>query len=127
LQRMKKYFIHTNGTWELDFFYSPFGIREGERPYFPLLFLLVDHDSYEIISFHLTGHRGYEEEFVEKFLTTIEKMKYLPRALSVKRKEIYDLFVEASRKLGIKIYFKDTLDSLEEAQESMFEYFSRKF
>jgi len=35
--------------------------------------------------------------------------------------------VEASQKLGIKIHFKDTLDSLEEAQESMFEYFSRKF
>lgn len=126
LQRIKKYLSHSAEDWEVDFFYSPFGINEGERPFFPLILLIVDHSSQEIINFHLTGHSGYEQEFLDKFLTTIETIEFFPRSLLVKRKETYQLFLPLVEKIGLSIHFQNSLSSLEKAQESMFEYFSNQ-
>ncbi len=127
LRRIKKNIRQSHRIWELDFFYSPFGINEGERPYFPFIFLIVDHDSQELINFHITNHTTYEREFFEKFLNTIENDKYLPRSLLVKRAETHNLFSTIAQQLNVKIDLKNTLVSLEEAQEDMFQYFSKRF
>jgi len=127
LRRIKKNAQQSHRIWELDFFYSPFGINEGERPYFPFIFLIVDHDSQELINFHITNHTTYEREFFEKFLHTIQNDKYLPRSLLVKRAETHNLFSSIAQQLNIKIDLKNALASLEETQEDMFQYFSKRF
>ena len=127
LRRIKKNANQSHRIWEVDFFYSPFGINEGERPYFPFIFLIVDHDSQELINFHITNHTNYHQEFFDKFLSTIENDKYLPRSLMVKRAETHNLFSTVAQQLNIQIDLKNTLVSLEETQEDMFHYFSKRF
>ena len=111
----------------MDFFYSPFGINEGERPYFPYILLIVDHDSQELINFHITSHSTYRREFLKKFLSTMVNGQYLPRSLLVKREETHELFSIIAQQLDIKINLLNSLESLEETQQNMFTYFSRRF
>jgi hypothetical protein len=54
LNRLKKAGLHRRGIWGIDFFNLPAIVRDkGERPYYPYISLLVDHNSAFILDFQL--------------------------------------------------------------------------
>ena len=124
LNRLKKARLQRRGIWEIDFFYVPTVVREkGERPYFPYMSLLVDHDSTLILNFQLEKEADCKSTFPVKFADFIEHVNVMPDELLVKRYDVYRIMEPLSAELGIEINMVESLPALEYAQKSMKDFF----
>lgn len=120
LSRLKKARLQRRGIWEIDFFYVPAPVWEkGERPYYPYMSLLVDHNSALFLNFQMEKHADYKSKFPEKFADFIEHVKVMPDELLVKRHDVYRLLEPLSAELGIEITMVKNLPALEYAQRTM--------
>jgi len=124
LERIKKAPLQRGGIWEIDFFYVPAVLREkGERPYFPYMSLLVDHNSTFILKFQLEKEADCKSTFPVKFADFIEHAKVMPDELLVKRYDVYRIMEPLSAELGIEINMVESLPALEYARKSMEDFF----
>ncbi len=120
LERIKKARLQRGGIWEIDFFYVPAVLREKEeRPYFPYMSLLVDHNSTLILKFQLEKEADCKSTFPVKFADFIEHVNIMPDELLVKRYDVYRIMEPLSAELGIEINMVESLPALEYARESM--------
>jgi hypothetical protein len=120
LSRLKKARLQRKGIWEFDFFYVPTVLQEKEeRPYYPYMSLLVDHDSSFILNFQLEKEADCKSTFPVKFADFIERAKVMPDELLVKRLDVYGIMEPLSSELGIEINMVESLPALEYAQKSM--------
>lgn len=119
LQRTKKAAGQSQVVLEADFFYAPFVITEGEKPYFPYLLLCVDHHSGIVLKYHVANHKDYPTDFQNQILNLIEEVKSLPKEVRVKKKESLKLLEPIAFKLGIKLTLANNLHVLQEAKEEM--------
>ncbi len=124
LEKIKKMVTKRQKTWEIDFFHSPEGVREkDERPYFPYIILWIDHDSGFILNIHLAKQTEYASDSVEQFLNLLEKIKFVPERILVKKEELFNLLGPITSHLGINVKKVKELPALEDAQVDMREYF----
>lgn len=108
------------GTWEVDFFHAPFPITgDGDRPYFPLLFICVDRDSHFILGFDLTKPEDYLPVFQNKFLSFIEEGKRLPKHINVAEEELFDMLLPTATHLGIRLRLVEELDTIDDVREGL--------
>lgn len=120
LGRIKQASPFYPGTWEVDFFHAPFPITgEGERPYFPLLFICVDRDSHFILGFDLAKPEGYLPEFQTKFLGFIEAGQRLPKHINVAEEELFDMLLPIATELGIRLRLVEELETIEDVREGL--------
>lgn len=120
LSRLKKAGLQRRGIWEMDFFYVPAPVWEkGERPYYPYMSLLVDHNSALFLDFQMEKHADNKSKFPEKFADFIERVKVMPDELLVKRRDVYRLMEPLSAELGIEITMVERLPALEHVQRAM--------
>jgi hypothetical protein len=124
ISRLKKAGLRRRGIWEIDFFYVQAVVREkGERPYFPYMSLVVDHNSTFILNYQLEKRADSKSTFPVKFADFIEQVKVIPDELVVKRYEVYKIMEPLSAELGIEINMVKSLPALEYAQKSMKDFF----
>lgn len=102
-------------AWEFDFFMAPLPINEGERPYYPYLGLIVDHESGYVLTGDLTGHQRPLEAYQETFLKTIGQAGVRPEAVLVRRPEAETLMERLAAPLGFTLRRADHLPMLETA------------
>jgi hypothetical protein len=121
LARLKKATQFMDAIWEMDFSLAPTPVQDkkGERPYYPYLTMTVDHDSGFIFGTDLVSPENYLEEFPERFLALVERLKKLPTEVWVKREDAYDLLEPITSRLGIELYLVDELEALEEARAAL--------
>ena len=120
LSRLIKARLQREGIWEFDFFYVPTVLQDkGERPYYPYMSLLVDHDSSFILNFQLEKEADGKSTFPVKFADFIERAQVMPDELLVKRYDVYRIMEPLSSELGIEINMVESLPALEYAQKSM--------
>jgi hypothetical protein len=124
LRRLKSGITQSAGAWEADFFYAPSPVQEGGRPYFPIVFLLADCRSGQILNVHMISNLSQVKEFQEKFLQTIEKIKIIPDAVLIKREKVFQLLEHIFVALGISVYEADDLPIISEFKKGMFSYFA---
>ncbi len=123
LERIKKAQLQRGGIWEIDFFYVPAVLREKEeRPYFPYMSLLVDHNSTLILKFQIEKEADCKSTFPVKFADFIEHAEVMPDELLVKRYDVYRIMEPLSTELGIEINMVESLPALAYARESMKEF-----
>lgn len=118
LRKIKKETKQGKNVWELDYSYSPMVINEGERPYYPFLYLCIDRNSQLVIGNDIAEKKD-RVRFRETFLSMIEKIRFIPGTIIVKRKEVAELFEPVTKPLGIKIKLADSLNVLEQVQDMM--------
>lgn len=120
LARIKASSAFYPGTWEVDFFHTPFPITgEGDRPYFPLLFICVDRDSHFILGFDLTKPEDYLPVFQNKFLSFIEEGKQLPKHINVAEAELFDMLLPTATYLGIRLRLVEDLETIDDVREGL--------
>lgn len=120
LSRLKKARLPRRGIWEIDFFYVPAPVWEkGERPYYPYMSLLVNHNSALFLNFQMEKQSDHKSKFPEKFADFIERIKVMPYELLVKRHDVYRIMEPLSKELGIEITMVESLPALEYAQRTM--------
>jgi hypothetical protein len=126
LEKIRKMISNRRGIWEIDLSYAPVPVRErDERPYYPHVFLWVEHNSCMILNVHITGASEYGSEFVEQFFKLAEGIKSLPAEILVKKEEAFNLLEPVAFGLGIKLSKVKNLTMLEEVQESMSEFMQK--
>ncbi len=125
VQRIRKTAKPTPVIWEIDFFYTPTPIAEGERPYFPYAIMLIDRDSGFILDMHLARKAGYKKEFLEKFLSCIEKMSILPLEILVRKEELVNLLEPYTSRLNIKLSVVKRLENIDNARREMVKHLKK--
>lgn len=124
LNRLKKAGLQRRGIWEIDFFYVPAIVRDkDERPYYPYMSLMVDHNSAFIHNFQIEKDADCKSTFPVKFADLIEHIKVMPEELLVKHYDVYRIMEPLSAELGIEIYMVNSLPALEYVKESMKDFF----
>jgi hypothetical protein len=112
VQRLKKAAKPTGAVWEIDFFYSPTPISEGERPYYPYAIMIADHDTGFIYDVYLSQHSGHEKEFIEHLLSCMENTRQLPKEIMVRKDEVARLFESCAASLEIKLSVVKRLEAV---------------
>ncbi|WP_236011730.1 DUF6930 domain-containing protein [Alicyclobacillus fructus] len=106
------------GEWEVDIFYAPFAVEEGERPMFPRMLMCVDHASGIVLQVHAAAHETYAQESVDKLLETM-LAGGCPATFLFQRPEVGTLLRPIAEGLGIELRQEDWLPALEEAREAL--------
>ena len=126
LQRIKRTISRHQGVWEIDQFHSPGVVDEGGRPYFPYVFLWVDHDTKLVLDVRVTGLLNYESDFLDQFLDLVEKVNILPAEIWLQNEEPMKLLEPITSRLGIKLTRVNRLPALEKVRNSLFSFFSER-
>ena len=125
IQRLKKSATPVAAVWEIDFFYTPTPVSEGERPFFPYAIMIMDHDSGFILDTHLAGETSRRKEFIDKFLSCIEETSSLPLEILVRKDEAVGLFQPYTSRLNIKLSKVKKLSNIDHARREMEKHFKR--
>ena len=125
LARIKANSKMFENAWEVDFFYAPVVIREGERPFYPYVALYTVHNDHHALNFCLTPYAGFEEKFRENLLAFLENVKILPKTIMVKKDVVYDFFKLVSESLGISLNKVRRLAANEHAKNALFQNMMR--
>lgn len=127
IARMKARASTVRGTWEVDFGCAPFPLQEvrGERPVYPLMLMILNHESGAVLSMDLEKSVDGEAALLRHFLSRVQKTGLLPRRLLFANPSVLAAFEHVVRGLGIKSELKDRLPAMEAActalQEEMAE------
>ncbi|MGG1551885.1 DUF7309 domain-containing protein [Paenibacillus ferrarius] len=111
------------GEWEIDCFFAPMPIGEGDRPFYPKMCLIVDRQTGQIIQYGLSEKAAASAMLVEKFLETVEKFQVVPKAVLVSRDGVVNDLEPLLAKLDIEAYWTEVLPAVEEAKEGMLQHF----
>jgi hypothetical protein len=118
MARIKGHTEQVGDAWEVDFFFAPLMIDEGERPFFPFIALYAVHKTYHILNFCLARESESSEKFAQNFVEMLEKLKLLPSAIMVRNEATYGFFKPMTDKLGISLKKVKNLAAIEDAKES---------
>lgn len=127
IQRIKKKAVHIDAVWEIDIAFAPTPIREKkERPFFPRMFAVMDHNSGFALDTYLFGISDDTSEFRYHFLGFLEKMEVLPQEILIKKDETLQILEPLTSRLKIKATQVPELPAFEEFLDGMFGFFSDK-
>ncbi|MFK7696033.1 DUF6930 domain-containing protein, partial [Paenibacillus sp. HJGM_3] len=120
LAKLKKANLSSAGAWELGCVYMPEPVMgEDGRPFFPQLFLVVDHGSGQILAMELSERSKMGEAAATKFLALLEQTRRVPSQLAALKEQPLDFLQPIVGALGIPCFLAQSLPSLEEAQASV--------
>ena len=127
LERLKETARREQSAWEIDYFYSTQGVSDGkERPYYPYVFIWVDHHSGFIYHCLLANPSKpeYQSEFMEEFLSFIENTEVIPDKILVSKEELFKLLEPVTSGLDIELKRTRRLKEIEQVKAEMRDYFS---
>ncbi|MEK6682805.1 MAG: hypothetical protein AABY79_12680 [Nitrospirota bacterium] len=119
MQRIKNTLKQSAAVWEIDFFFAPTPIKEAGRPFFPYAIMVADHDTGFILNIHLAHNEIYKKEFLERFLSCMEKSSVVPLEILVRKEDAARLFEAYAARLNIKVSEVKKLQNIDNARKSM--------
>ena len=122
LQRIKKASQGHRGVWEIDAFFTPSPVDNGDRPFLPFTLLSAERDSGMILGTVLAEVKTWETEFAKAFLESVEQHKILPNKLSLRKEELRQLFAPLAAQLGIQIELTKKLAAVDRAKREMLKF-----
>jgi len=126
LQKIKEEYEQKHKSWEIDWFYSPFHVTDKEIPYYPVMYLCVDTESFYILdnSIFEDKEAGFKD-YYENIIKIIEKNKTLPQKILVKKRDIYNYLKPITEYLGISIEIINNLQAINDVKKSLLGYFKK--
>ncbi|MBF0497515.1 MAG: hypothetical protein HQK58_13225 [Deltaproteobacteria bacterium] len=119
IRRVKKNSQRQRGGWEMDYFYFPVPIDEGERPYFPTVFVIVDHSRGLVLQNWLGRQSELYSDFQEIILGILEQLKVYPEEILVGKPEAFQLLGQITSGLGTELRLVEELECVENLREEM--------
>ncbi len=112
---------------EVDTFFLPNLINDGERPYFAKACMIVDGKKGQILGIEMirnTNTEGYKLlEYIEKIITSKQKR---PAVVYVSKLETFYLISDFCKQLGIELDLRKHLPYLRNAKRGLMESMSRR-
>ncbi|MDP2937126.1 MAG: hypothetical protein Q8O86_11625 [Dehalococcoidia bacterium] len=125
LKRMRSSLPSKPMTWEVDLFYLPSPVKEGDRPYYPTTLFCVDSASGFVFGIELMGPEERAEAPI-KLCQFFEKAGFLPTQLAVIKEEILEMLSPLAQDLGLKVRRVKRWKKLDKAKLSLFETFKQR-
>ncbi len=116
--------IKQNGTFQCEIVRLPEPVN-GEPPYLPAILLTVDEDGMVLPAIHAEGAVYDPDKLLDEFINMLSKAGVHPEKILLRTNETERLLKGFGRRAGIKVAKRKKLDLLDEAKDSMIEYFSR--
>lgn len=107
--------------FERFYFRQPSMDESSDRPYFPVMFLLMDLETQVICGMDLVRPHLLVEDGGEVLLELIRDAKALPSALVVSNKENYILVHAIGRALGLEVHLEESLDVLPDIKAALYQ------
>ncbi len=115
----KRVKLNRNAAWELDVIYLDYvEAPANERPYFPVVVLLVDAKG-KIIEACLVHPDDVKILFLEILLSAMEKEKIRPGKILIRNDELMLALVQVYKGLGIKLGIEDELNQVPRAMRML--------
>ncbi len=123
LQRIKKTVKRKGGSWQIDFFFTPAPVKDGdEKPYYPYAVLYVDSHQGIVLNVNMMNPADYMIEIPNSLMGVIENAQVIPNEILVKKEKTLELLNLIASRLGIRLRLVDRLEMLEQAQASMLQF-----
>ncbi|HEC99226.1 MAG TPA: hypothetical protein ENN18_02430 [Proteobacteria bacterium] len=124
IQRIKKNITKGKGIWEVDFFYFPAPIREGNRPFFPRTLVIMDHAKGIVLHNWLAPDEEFFSKFQESLLDFVEKGKILPKQILINKYDTLRMLEPITSRLNIDVKMVEMLKAVERLREEMYGHFA---
>lgn len=124
IRRIKKNITKGKEIWEVDFFYFPVPIREGDRPFFPRTLLIMDHADGIALHNWLAPHWEFFSRFQESLLDFVEKSETLPKRILISKYETLKMLEPITSRLNIDVKMVGMLKAVERFREGMYSHFA---
>ncbi|NOV01439.1 DUF7309 domain-containing protein [Paenibacillus planticolens] len=121
--KVKKSLKKIVAIWEIDCFYMPMPIDEGERPYYPMMILIVDHESGQILHFGLAEKSEVPKKMAERLFEILDKMQVIPKGIWVCNENVANYLRQLLHAFEIEAHMILELPALEEAKEGIMDHF----
>jgi hypothetical protein len=119
LERILRSSSRSRTTWEVDFFYLPTPVREGGRPFFPMVFLVMDHEKGVGLDTWLVPPWEFFTVCRERVLDFIERAQALPSRILVRRQEFAAMVEPIASALRVKVRLVKTLGQVKAFRDAM--------
>ncbi|MEW6326451.1 MAG: hypothetical protein AB1487_02485 [Thermodesulfobacteriota bacterium] len=124
VQRIRKNKVLGKGTWEIDFFYFPGSVREGERPFSPVVFAVVDKTTGLILHNWMNPPSELFADFQTNILDVLSRSRTLPRQVLVAKSEMGQMLQPIIAGLGIELKMTPHLRGVERVEKEMYAHFT---
>lgn len=127
--QISKLFLRSNAQdlpkgeqiWLADIFYFPNPVQDGEdRPYLPIMLILVDYGSGMIVGHGVFQPKQIEQELQQLFTNTIRSAGYIPSRLLVPSLEAVAYWQDICAILGIALELDEDLPLIGDIKLSLF-------
>ena len=112
--------------FERFFFRQPSMDEEGGRPFFPVMFLLMDMQTQVIGGMDMVRPHRLVEDGGGVLMELLREGGKLPAGLIVSNKENYILLHGIGRALGLEIHLEDSLDVLGDIKEALYQHMDQE-
>ena len=119
LERILRNSSRSPATWEVDFFYLPTPVREGGRPFFPMVFLMMDHKEGVGLDTWLVPPWEFSAVCRERVLDFIERVQALPSRVLVRRQEAAAMLEPIASALRVKLRLVKNLGQVRAFRDAM--------
>jgi len=123
LKRIKSNTPKKSDIWEVDFFNSPVMVSEGERSYYPMIFVAIEVESSMMLTMKIgSDFENYIDEFGDEFINLLSKSEYIPETIVVQRKSVFKMLETILKKLDIELHLVEELHIIQEFKRELREY-----
>jgi hypothetical protein len=106
-------------TWEVDFLFFHAPVREGGRPFFPMMFLVMDHKQGVGLDTWLVPPWEFFAVCRDRFLDLLERVQALPTRILVRRQEAATMLQPIASALRIKVRLVKALGQVRAFRDAM--------
>ena len=126
VRKLKQLPTQKRKSWELDRFFLPAAIQDRDRPYYPQMLAIVEHDSGLALSTGIEEEQNDAEEMpADELIDILLKLGSKPRRILVKQTRLFILLEKFCEQLDIEIRLTDQLPKISELRRGFLE-FSRR-
>ncbi|WP_141506438.1 DUF7309 domain-containing protein [Paenibacillus luteus] len=125
LAKLKKTVKKTSSSWEVSCFFMPTPVDDKGRPYYPMIFAVIDQDSNQIISMNLFEQQEAPFIVPEKMVELLETVKLLPAKLVTNDAKVFDLLSEVIESFDLKCFTYNGPLMMDDFKDSLFNRMGR--
>ena len=125
VQKLKKLPAQKRKSWELDRFYLPAPIHDRERPYFPEMVAIVDHDTGMGLNMGMLEPDAPQPLTADQLIDVLLSSGVKPRRILVKQDKLAILLGTFCEQIGIELRLLKVLPRISELRQGLLE-FSRR-
>lgn len=125
IQKLKKLPAQKRKSWELDRFYLPASVNDRDRPYFPEMVAIVDHETGTALNAEMVEANAPQQMTADHLIDVLLNSGTKPRRILVKQEKIAILLGRFCEQIGLELRMTGSLPRISELRQGFLEFARR--